>query len=484
MRPAILFAALLAASSAAQTDPDVTVHRFGDVPFHACALSTRGVPDAIEGFCARVEVPLDHSAPDGKKISLSLAWLKPLEKAGGAPDPAVFLAGGPGQAAREHAAYFARVFREARRRHAFLFIDQRGTGESTPLTCPDEPEDTELEPDARAATMKKCREAFPADPQFFTTRDAVEDLELLRKRLGGVRFDLLGVSYGTRLAQEYARAHPDGVRSLVLDGVVPPSLTLGKGFGSTLDAALAASSGACVGGGDGGCEVPLATLDAALVALEKPRHVTYADPYTGAPRERDFGARELMRLVHTAAYQPLFVAALPQLFRDARDGNLAPLAAQLRVTERSAGVSSGLHFAVACAEDVPRLTDADGEEEARTRLGRAGFDGYRAICREWPRHEAPAARLEPLSSDAPALLLSGEWDPVTPPSGAAQVAAGLKHAKHLVLRGQGHNVIAVGCVPRVLARFLDEPVIEKLDTACVDRIRPLKPFTSRVGWEP
>jgi pimeloyl-ACP methyl ester carboxylesterase len=481
----LVFASLwFGATALAAPEPELTVHRLGELSFRACALSTRGAASAIDAFCGQVEVPLDHANPSGPKLMLAVAWLKPLAKAGAAPDPAVFLAGGPGQSSREQAASQGRVLRDLRRHHHLLFIDQRGSGESSPLQCPGaEAASAAAEPDEHAKQLQTCRAGFTVDQRFFTTRDAVEDLEFVRQKLGAVRYNLIGVSYGTRLAQEYARLHPDGVRTMVLDGVVPSTLVLGKGFGRSLDVALEKAVGRCEGG-DAGCTPPLTVLDEALAQLRTPRPVTYEDPFTGEPRTTHFGARELMSLIHLEAYHPLLIATFAQTFRDAHQGNLARLAAQQRIFERSAGIALGLHFAIACAEDAPRLQDVDGEAEAHTRLGRMTFDAYRAVCRDWPHREAPPARLEPLKSEAPTLLLSGEWDPVTPPDGAEAVAGALTQAKHVVLRGQGHHVLGVGCVPAVVARFVESGRLTGLDTSCAERVRPLRSFTSRTGWSP
>jgi pimeloyl-ACP methyl ester carboxylesterase len=471
---------------AATPAADVSAHRLGKLEFRACSLTTHGVPDPIDAYCGELEVPVDRAAPAGPRLKLAIAWLKARELASAAPEPTVLLAGGPGQSARSQAAAVGRVLRDLRRRRHLLLVDQRGTGASSPLACPAPDEDEAPDagvPEHRARWMRACRERFSVDPRFVTTADSVADLEDVRQQLGGVRLDLFGVSYGTRLAQEYARRYPAGVRTMVLDGVVPPSLVLARGAGRALDDALGRSLGTCEGV-DGGCEPPLRVLDEALAALATPRQVTYLDPFTGAERSTRFGAADLMSLVHTLAYQPLFIAALPQVFRDARAGNLGLLAAQRRIAMRSAGIELGMHFAVACAEDAPQLTDADAAAEATTRLGREQADVYRAVCRDWPVRPAPAERLTPLHSDVPTLLLSGEWDPVTPPAGAEAVKASLGRARHLVLKGQGHNVFATGCVPKLLAHFIERGALEDLDTSCVERVRALRPFTSRTGWDP
>jgi pimeloyl-ACP methyl ester carboxylesterase len=82
------------------------------------------------------------------------------------------------------------------------------------------------------------------------------------------------------------------------------------------------------------------------------------------------------------------------------------------------------------------------------------------------------------------LLLSGEFDPVTPPRYGDEVARTLPNGRHLVLPGQGHNVMTVGCVPRIMAQFLDSADSRDLDVSCLDQIIYTPPFAGPYGWEP
>src|SRR5690606_4478065 len=68
--------------------------------------------------------------------------------------------------------------------------------------------------------------------------DAVRDLESVRKALGVEQVNLVGVSYGTRVAQQYAMRHPARTRTLVLDSVAPNELILGNDFALSLERAL------------------------------------------------------------------------------------------------------------------------------------------------------------------------------------------------------------------------------------------------------
>lgn len=462
---------------------------FGSVSFSSCSLSTPGMTQTVEAFCGELEVPENRAAKEGRKLKLAMGWVLARRQAAARPEPIVLLAGGPGQSARDVAVVASHVLHEATREHHLLLIDQRGTGGSSPLRCPElekEMHVDELPPEGARAALEKCLSGLEVDLTQYTTAQAVEDLEAVRVAIKAPRLNLVAVSYGTRLALEYVRRYPGSVRTMTLDGVVPPSYVLGQHAGTILDAALEGALAACAEGTI--CRTrlgnPLANLDWALATLRRaPVTVSSAHPRTGERSEVRLDASGLMRLVHQAAYAPLFTAALPQLLKDARDGRWDLLLAQLQLLleTQAASLSPILHYSVACAEDAP-LLGKPAEDELRSRLGSELHGRYQALCKAWP--PAGAQPRGSVSADTQALLLSGQFDPVTPPAGAEEVARGLPHARHLVLAGQGHNVFATGCVPKLIGRFIDSGDAETLDTSCVERIKPLPPFTSRAGWEP
>jgi hypothetical protein len=117
-------------------------------------------------------------------------------------------------------------------------------------------------------------------------------------------------------------------------------------------------------------------------------------------------------------------------------------------------------------------------------LGNELIDYLKAQCAIWPKGARPADFHQPLVSDLPFLVLEGEFDPVTPPRYGEQVVKNLRHGRLLILRGQGHNVIPVGCMPKLMARFLDTADATALDTHCLDSLPYTPPFTSYAGWEP
>ena len=135
-----------------------------------------------------------------------------------------------------------------------------------------------------------------------------------------------------------------------------------------------------------------------------------------------------------------------------------------------------------CSEDAPRLRVDPAD--AQSVLGTEFIEFTLAQCAEWPRGTLPEDFHAPLKSEAPVLLLSGEYDPVTPPRYGDQVLEGLAHGRHLVLRGQGHNVIGVGCTPKLAARFIDTTDAAALDAHCLEKLAYAPPFAGFYGWEP
>jgi pimeloyl-ACP methyl ester carboxylesterase len=107
-----------------------------------------------------------------------------------------------------------------------------------------------------------------------------------------------------------------------------------------------------------------------------------------------------------------------------------------------------------------------------------------AICAVWPHGPVDADFAQPLHSDVPALLLSGEFDPATPPEWGARAAAGFTDALHLVFPGQGHGQERLRCAQRIIRKFVDSGTAEGLDAACVEEIRPAPFFLSFSGSAP
>ncbi len=421
---------------------------------------------AHEVRCGSVQRPLEASRPQGPAISVHYAVLPAVARRK-LPDPVFLIAGGPGQSAVELMPQLLPFFARLNQRRDIVFVDQRGTGRSTPLRCEPDPARGDLaawarsaDPASAAAEAAACLKALqalpwvtrPGDIAQFTTVQAMRDLDAVREQLGARQVNLVAASYGTRAALDYQRQFPAAVRRLVLDGVAPPDMALHRSSGQDAQAALDAVWKAC--DAEAACKQRHGDLRATWAALlaSLPREVQVADPRTGRREAVRLTAGMLQAAVRAPLYSPALAAALPQAVADAsqdRFEGIVGLFSAVGSSRQGPQVYMGMHLSVVCAEDVAHApADEQGDD--------AGARRYEAVCGAWPRAAVPEAfyRLGPGS--APALLLSGGADPVTPPRHGERVRRALgAAARHVVVPNAGHGVMALGCMPDVVFRFID-----------------------------
>lgn len=448
---------------------------------------------SIAARCGELDVREDPSQPASRRIRLKVAVVPALNLRGPA-DPLFVLTGGPGQAASEFYVAAAGAFLRVHRERDIVLVDQRGTGGSNALDCefPEDDELADMTPEQMRAHAETCLASLTADPRLYTTSVAVRDLDAVRAALGYERVNLYGVSYGTRVAQHYLRRFPQRVRTMVLDGVVPPDLALVADGALQAQRALDLIFERCRTEAACGKAFPDPAADFATLraALERgPAAVTMADPVTGVLHTETIRPVHLQTAARFLSYSPDRAALLPLLLHEgAVRHNLAPLAAQadMLTTHYADAVSYGMHNAVVCTEDAPLLRPAtiDRGALARTYLGTLQLDGLIEICKIWPRGFIDDDFHAPLESAVPTLLLSGTADPVTPPSYAERVRSGLKQSLHVALEGQGHGQLGTGCVPRLLADFLERGATRDLDVGCTRAITPAPFFVSFSGPPP
>jgi len=486
----------LAVSSVA---PDLL--QLGRLRFEPCNIGKHatGVP-TLRAYCAAFPVPENWDEPGGRQIHLRLAVVR-ANSASAAADPIVFLDGGPGGAATDDFPGIAPAFEGLRLRRHVLLVDQRGTGGSNPLSCDSEAEDADQAADqaaeqrtadARARALAELRACLArvtprAAPQFYTTSAAVRDLEAVREALGAPQLNLLGISYGTRMAQQYARRYPGQVRTVVLDSPVPNDLALGSEHARNLDAVLHELSLRCRS--EQRCQRqfddPYALLQRVQARLrEHPVTLELRDPYTFKSRQRQIGAEGVAQLIRFYAYSPLTAALIPYVLKEADAGRYAPLLGQtqLVVGEISDSMDSGMALSVICSEDADLLRVRP--EDADTVLGNAITESLLAACTVWPHGTRPVGFREPLRGTLPVLILSGRHDPVTPVRYAEAIASHLSRVKLLVLAGQGHGLVGTGCVPRLLEQFVQSADPQSIDAACLKALDETPPFVDANGAAP
>ena len=437
----------------------------------------RGFP-GIKARCGtftRHENPADPASP---LLELFVAVVPALTLEP-EPDPFVPIAGGPGQASSEFYVAYSGAFEMVRRNRDIVLLDQRGTGQSAAMDCETDEEIIvgRFSREETIADTEVCLEQLPHDPRFFTTSIAVSDLEALREALGYPQLNLYGSSYGTRVAQHFLRRYPQSTRTVVLDGVVPPQMALGPAIAVEAQNALDAIFDRCAESADCAAAFPdiredFSKLRTALA--DEPVTITLPNPVSGIPEEIRFGRQEMAAAVRLLSYHPNSVAVMPVLINEAIEENFAPLATQFMMIAESMSdaLSIGMHNAIVCTEDAPFFAGENVERAAldATYIGPIQLDALEAICSVWPTGVMDEQFKTSVSSDVPVLLLSGEADPVTPPKYAELAAVDLSNARLLTGRRQGHGQAPRGCMPDVIADFVETADLETLDTDCLDRL--------------
>ena len=467
----------------------------GSLEFRSCELKQKRSGATTSAFCAPFPVVENPEAKEGRRIDLRLALIK-SDAVAADSDIVVFLAGGPGQSAVDTWPQIAAAFAPLRKHHHVLLLDQRGTGESNPLTCKPGEEESDEATGADAfdveRTHQRTRECLAqvekkADARYYTTTIAAHDLEAVRQALGSPQFDLVGVSYGTRMAQQYLMRHPDGVRSVVLDSVAPNEIALGEDFAQNLEEALQAQFARCAQ--TPSCARAFGDPYASLTKLRdqlraQPETFTFRDPVTYASTQRRMNEASFVGLVRMFAYSPETAALLPLSIAEGLRGEYAPLAGQTQLLRGDMADLSdnGMQMSVICSEDADLLMPRP--QDANLMLGTFLVDGIRAMCDVWPHGTRPADFHAPLKTDKPVLVLEGELDPVTPPRYGEQVAKGLGNGRLLVAKGQGHNVIGRGCLPKLVDEFVHTLDAKGLDAKCLDVLGPMPAYIDFNGASP
>lgn len=421
--------------------------------------------------CHRLAVPLDHRAP-GATLSLHVV-VAPALRESARRDPLFLLAGGPGEAGSDLVPLLNSTFRKVRATRDIVLIDQRGTGLSGKLDCkPGKNVETATE-DEMLAETRACIKGLNKRFNLYTTEQAARDIELVRATLGYERINLWGGSYGSRLAQVYARLFPGSVRAMVLDGVAAPDQVVPAGARDA-QAALDALFRQCAD--DTVCATAFPNLrsefDALAARLAKaPATLHLPDPRTAEPSKVEMTSTRFLGTVHNILYSQADSRRLPFLIHSAYQDRWQPFIARSNVSRDFAsdsGPAMPLHLAVVCAEDFPRLTPQLLEEDTR-----GSFLGAPQIMRIGKMCETmavpPVPYKEPAMIEAPVLLMSGALDPVTPPRRAEAARKYMKNAQHLVVKNGGHIVSPLGCMPRLMRSFLDQPGVA-LKAECLSEI--------------
>ncbi|MBI3728164.1 MAG: alpha/beta hydrolase [Burkholderiales bacterium] len=458
-------------------------------PTKACRL-----PDfSQEVQCGQIKRPLNPAQPQGKQIDIHYVVV-PSQDRNKLPDAVFLLAGGPGQSAISVASWGTGLMARLNRRRDLVFVDQRGTGRSAPLECPElEKAEEVLSPEQRVKVTDDCMRQLQTLPygelQYFGTSIAMQDLEAVRLQQGYGRINVVGASYGTRAGLEYLRQFPQSIRRMVLDGVVPPGMRLAS---ADAQKALDALFRDCKK--ETACNASYPDLENRWKKLlaSQPQKISITHPRMGTPMKTEMTRDSLLGLVHKSLYSPNSLSALPYALTQAEQGNYAPLVTMTGATNLPGpgGISYGMHFSVWCGEAFAQSATLSANDDFEKLMA----EQYTQTCKKWPRSEIPADFFKVPVSASPALLLSGGLDPVTPTRYGDEVAKALgPNARHVVIENTGHGLLAQGCIRDVVHRFLnatEDSEAVKVDTSCVRQIpralawqAPVPPAASKAGKE-
>lgn len=452
---------------------------FGQSAFAAtkpCRIAS--FPQEVQ--CGQIQRPLDPSKAEGKKVDIHYVVL-PSQDRNKLPDAVFLLAGGPGQSAIDVASFGETMLGKLNRRRDIVFLDQRGTGKSAALECPELENNTaivdrETSIKLAHACMQDLQKLPHGDLRFYSTSIAVQDLEAVRVAQKYGAIDLVGVSYGTRVGLEYLRQYPATVRRMVIDGVVPPDLDL---LASDAKSALDGIFADCLKNVK--CHTAYPDLAASWKKLlaNTPRNISFLHPVLGTEVQGSISRDDIVSMVFKGLYSASSTSVLPYAITQGEQGKFAPMVALSGAfNQRGPGaMSMGMHYSVFCAEAYARPRVSKSNDEFGVVMGSL----YDEICEKWPRAEIPAAFFTIPKSTAPVLLLSGGIDPVTPTRNGDMVAKALgSKARHISIANAGHGLMGQGCVREVVTNFVaantDEEALA-VKAECVRQIpRPLAWF--------
>lgn len=458
-----------------------------------CPFETVAPLDGVD--CGALVVYENRDRPAEGTLRLAVAILRSPSDAP-APDPLVLLTGGPGTRSvmstpgRATSPFWSRY----RQQRDLVFFDQRGTGYSEPTFCRAMNVAFAhvlyegLSPAAararKVAATRACYETMTArgvDFSRYNSATSARDLDDLRQALGYDAWNLLGASYGTRLALTAMRDRPRGLRSVILDSAQPPSVRTWVERPSNFHRALHRVFDRCAA--DPGCQAAFPTLEADAYALldrleQQPIRVTMSDTTRFPDGQVVIDDTLLLTSLFEGLYNRHFIPLLPLMIQEVAARNehvIRALADQLSTDPHR--VSRGLQMAVQCYEvapfNPPAMMDSAYAQHPRLAPFSAGLRHNHAICDAWHDVRAGAREGRPVRSDIPTLIFGGAFDPVTPPSDGRRAAKTLPNSTFVEAPALGHIVVPfTACTQELMGTFLDAPS-EPLDTGCVDDLPPV-----------
>jgi pimeloyl-ACP methyl ester carboxylesterase len=444
------------------------------------------VPDGYEVNCGDLIVPENRSQPDSPDVRLHVGIFR-SKSAKPAPDPVILLDGGPGANTLGRSAWLLqRGGDQILETRDYILFSQRGTHYAEPsLECPRHKEFAQelmqqpLNHHERKAQelefLLACQEALVAQGIDLTAYNSAEnaaDVKDLWEALGYERVNLYGGSYGTRLALTVMRDHPEAIRSVIIDAVLPPQVGFDVELAASADRAFSALFDGCAAAD--ACDARYPNLGEVFYRAVDELN---ANPTTVRIEERTvtvwMDGDVFMDAIHGSLYRTDAIPWIPMMIYEVSRGNPEGIGVPLEVAYDRDPVSTGMYYSVMCREEVvfEAYEDALARAAALPPQLVEHFAAFAfTLCESWRSGQASPVENEPVVSDIPTLVLTGQYDPVTPPAFGQLAAESLANSFFYEFPGTGHcPSFSNSCALDIVLAFLDDPGKEP-DASCTEKL--------------
>lgn len=432
-----------------------------------------GIKQQIQ--CGKLTVPENYQQQDGEKITVNFVVLPAIDNSEN-KEPLMFLAGGPGQAAVSLAGGLYKAFNEIRKTRDLILVDQRGTGESHPLQCEDLDEQDVYEAksdDFTTEVVKQCLAQLTGDLSQYNSENAIRDFDAVRVALGHEKIAIYGGSYGTRAGLVYMRMFPDSLSAVILDSVGPIEVPIGL-FGQSSARSFAMLIENCQK--EPSCQQAypqlLTEFNQVVAQLEQmPLTLSIPHPRLGTQTPLFVDKGKFLSTIFSQLYSVEGRSLVPLIIHQAAKGNYAPFAGLTAASDNGMEMFVGLTFNIVCNEDMPKVAaDMFTADASNQFFGDTSHFAWKVACPEWPQYRPSAEFYQPVTADIPTLIISGDLDPVTPPSNGDYSAKTIPNNKHIVMKNSSHTPGSSACAIGIFSEFLTKKDPKNLDETCLEDI--------------